>query len=114
MPDRRVEPLDMAEGRARQLAARIGSPVADRLSGEGVGLAQVAGESSEVRGNAVDLVAERVGAVHRDQDGAAGDGQDEQAGQVADPYGTDKGKLAGQAHYPETSAQKERSGLGDI
>ena len=104
----------MAECRARQFAARIGAPVAYRLPGEGVGLAQVAGESGEVRGNAVDLMAERVGAVHRDQDGAACDGQDEQAGQVADPYGTDEGKLAGHAHYPETFAQKERSGLGGI
>ena len=105
--DRRVEPLDMAECRARQFAARIDAPVAHRLSGEGVGLAQVTHQSGEIRCNAVDLVAERVGAVHRDKDGAACDGQNEQARQIADPYGTDKGKLPGQAHYPETFARKE-------
>ena len=91
----------MAECRTRQLGARIGAPVARRLPGEGVGLAQVAGERRELRSNAVDLMAERIGAIHREDDGAACDGQDEQARQVADPYGTDEGKLAGHAHYPE-------------
>ena len=37
----------MAARRARQLVARVGAPVAGRLSGEGFGLAQIAGERRE-------------------------------------------------------------------
>ena len=78
----------MAERGIRQFVARIGAPVARRLPGEGFGLAQVAGERRKLRSDAVDLMAERIGAVHREDDGAACDGENEQARQIAEPYGT--------------------------
>jgi hypothetical protein len=46
--------------------------------------------------------------VHREDDGAAGKGQDKQAQQVARPDGTNEGKLAGQAHTPNFAREGRR------